>query len=191
MFTVLWNCPTPGWQWAVALCGALIAAAFDVRTRRIPNRLTGSLLLLGAICVTASNGLTGLESGIVGCLLMSLPFVLLFIFAGGGAADAKLMGAIGMWIGAKNGVIALVAVLLAGAILGLLYAFAKRRLQTVFTNLSLAGFGLARLMTRQQKWSEAGDVMPVEKDMLAMPYGVSIFAGVALAAWTVFIGKLG
>jgi len=191
MFTVLWNTSTPGWQWVVALCGALLAAAFDVRTRRIPNQLTGWLLLLGAIAVGSSRGLAGLESGIVGCLIMALPFVLLFVFAGGGAADAKLMGAIGMWIGAKNGLIAVVAVLLVGAVLGLLYAFAKRRLQTVFVNLSLAGFGLARLLSRQNKWSQAADVMPGEKDMLVMPYGVSIFAGVALAAWTVLIGNSG
>ena len=81
---------------------------------------------------------------------MSLPFVFLFIFSGGGAADAKLMGAIGMWLGARNGVVALAAVLLAGAVLGLLYALSKRRLQAVLLNLSLAGFGIAQ--TNQREW---------------------------------------
>jgi len=191
MFNVMWNTTTPGIYWGAALGGSLIAAVYDIRTRRIPNKLTGSLLLIGTICVSSMYGLAGLGNGLLGCLIMSVPFVLLFIFAGGGAADAKLMGAIGMWLGARNGVVAVVAVLIAGAILGLLYAFSKRRLQAVLLNLSLAGFGIARLLTRQQKWSQAGNVMPCEQDMLTMPYGISIFAGVAVAAWTVLVLKTG
>ena len=35
-----------------------------------------------------------------GALLLGIPFVILFLIAGGGAGDAKMMAAIGAWVGA-------------------------------------------------------------------------------------------
>ena len=54
--------------------------------------------------------------------MLALPFVVLFVLASGGAGDAKMMGAIGTWLGVKGGAIALIAVLLAGAFCGMGYA---------------------------------------------------------------------
>ncbi len=191
MFTTLWNSPTPISQWAAVLCVALVAAIQDSRTGRISNRLTGSLLVAGAIWSIYSCGLAGLGDGAAGCILLAMPFIVLFLVAGGGAADAKLMGAVGMWLGVRNGVFALTCVLLAGAVMGLIYALMKKRFEAVFINLTLAGFGLGKLITRRQKWAQASEALPATSEMIPMPYGLSIFVGLSLAAWSVFEWKTG
>ena len=82
-------------QWGIVIGASLIAAITDLHRRRIPNALTVPLLLFGLIKSTCLAGGSGLLESAGACFLLALPFVLLFIFAGGGAGDAKLMGAIG------------------------------------------------------------------------------------------------
>ena len=86
-------------QWGIVIGASLVAAVFDARRNRIPNVLTIPLLLLGVTSSIFFGGLSGLAQSVGACILLALPFVLLFIFANGGAGDAKLMGAIGAWIG--------------------------------------------------------------------------------------------
>ena len=118
------------------------------------------------------------------CLLLAAPYIALFLFvpAGGGAADAKLMGAVGMWLGMHNAVHVLLLVTLCGAILGIAYAVARRRASKLFSNLYQMTFGLLSLASGAAKWNQAADVLPGQERMLAMPYGMSIFAGVCVAA---------
>ena len=68
------------------------------------------------------------------CVMLALPYVVLFVFAGGGAGDAKLMGAIGTWLGLVNGVVALAAVAASGILLAVAFALARRRLLVVLMN---------------------------------------------------------
>ena len=106
-------------QWGVVIVASLVAALWDVRTRRIPNKLTGSLLVSGIAWHAWVGGLPGVGDSLLGCFVASLPFLVLFLYAGGGAGDAKMMGAVGAWLGLAQGVVALVAVVCAGAIVGL------------------------------------------------------------------------
>ena len=181
MLTALWVHPNPYWQWGAVLLCAGVAALFDVRTGRIPNWLTGSIWLAGLAASSAACGFAGTADAIVGCLLMAAPFVLLF-FVGGGAADAKLMGALGMWLGFANGIVSLVTVLAVGAILGICYAVAKQRGQGVLANLWQMTVGVLGVATRTQKLADMPDVLPQKTAMIPMPYGLSIFLGVAIAA---------
>ena len=85
-------------QWAVAAGAALTAAVIDVRQRRIPNALTLPLLVMGLLYALMYKGLGGAAESMIACVAVALPYVLLFAFAGGGAGDAKMMGAIGAWL---------------------------------------------------------------------------------------------
>src|SRR5437763_1207541 len=78
----------------VALC--VIA---DVRTRGIPNAISGSAMLLGITLNTAYMGTAGLLDSLAG--LGVTVGVLLWPFAMGGIAggDVKMMGAIGALLG--------------------------------------------------------------------------------------------
>ena len=103
-------------QWGVVIGASLVAAAFDLQTRRIPNALTMPLLLAGLIRAIWLGRLLGLADAAAACFLLAMPFVLLFVFAGGGAGDAKLMGAIGAWLGLAQGMRVLLCVAAAGII---------------------------------------------------------------------------
>lgn len=76
------------------------AAASDLLTMRIPNRL--SLLLVAAFCVFAAVGGLGLEALLLhvaaGALVLTVAFGL-FAFGWIGGGDAKLAAATALWFG--------------------------------------------------------------------------------------------
>lgn len=80
-----------------ALTGA--AAISDLRTRRIPNQLTLPAFLLGLVYQGAFFGWLGLaDAGLAFVLGFGVLFVL-WLIGGGGGGDAKLMGALSVWLG--------------------------------------------------------------------------------------------
>src|SRR6056297_2650346 len=107
MWTALWHDSVPLIQWATVLGASLAAAGWDIRCRRIPNFLTGPVLLAGLIWAAASAGWAGLGDSLAAAALLGLPYVVLFLQCGGGAGDAKLMMALGAWLGLVNGVVVL------------------------------------------------------------------------------------
>lgn len=192
MATVMWNPPETVYPWVAVLCGCFVGALWDARTGRIPNWLTGSLFLLGVIWSAVHHGWAGVSNGLLGSLMMAAPFILLFL-VGGGAADAKLMGATGMWLGTRHGVVALLAVLICGVAMGVGYTIARKRGTNVLMNMGLILHGLFGLARQQHALADAPSVLPSPNSMTPMPYGVSIFVGVALAAvyvWTWQTGVL-
>ncbi len=75
------------------------AAVSDLRTRRIPNLLTLPALLLGLGYQAAFFGWAGLaDAGLAFVMGFGILFVL-WLIGGGGGGDAKLMGALSVWLG--------------------------------------------------------------------------------------------
>ena len=171
-------------QWGAVLGASLAAAVWDLRQRRIPNALTFPLLGSGIAYSAWVGGLSGAAGSLGGCLLAALPFVVLFLYAGGGAGDAKLMGAIGAWLGVSLSVVALLAVVLVGAALGLAQAAWHKRFADVTGRMG----NLARSW---YLWFVSGHRTPAapltDVQQLQMPYAVSIFSGVAVAALGVML----
>ncbi len=175
-------------QWGIVIGASLVAAITDLHRRRIPNALTVPLLLFGLIKSICLAGPAGLLESAGACVLLALPFVLLFIFVGGGAGDAKLMGAIGAWVGFEQGVSVLLCVAVAGIILALARALTKGRLKPVLTDIYVSVFGFMLSVmshgTREYLTSQKGSVS--SRDM-TIPYGLAIFAGVCVAGGMVLI----
>jgi prepilin peptidase CpaA len=187
--TTLYEHPIPALQWGTALGASLVAAFLDLRTRRIPNLLTGPLLVSGWISSAWITGWTGLLDSMAATVLLATPFVLLFAFAGGGAGDAKLMGALGAWLGVVNGLAALLAVCLCGMVIAVVFAASKGRLGTVVWNLSGTVFGLLGPTAGLASVREAGRLAPRPHEGLKMPYGLAILAGTALAGGGLWLCK--
>lgn len=173
-------------QWGIVIGASLVAAVADVRIRRIPNALTFPLLVAGLVCAIWIGGLPALGDAIVGCVLLALPYVLLFLFAHGGAGDAKLMAAIGAWLGVAQGLIVLFCVAIAGMVLALVKAIAQKRFKRTLINTfiffyNFLGSMVSYLMGFRPKQHAAQQADPDPTSDSGIPYGVAIFTGVCVA----------
>jgi prepilin peptidase CpaA len=114
-------------QWLEILAsGTLIvmllgAAIVDVMTHRIPNALIGPALVVAltvAAITAGGHGLLLAVSGLGVGLAMLLP---LYILGGMGAGDVKLLGISGAFLGPVGALIAGLATIIVGGVLGVLY----------------------------------------------------------------------
>jgi prepilin peptidase CpaA len=152
--------------------GALTATVMDIRTRRIPNVVTGSMAAIGL--ALAAAGVSGVSVGaslagmIVGLLLM-LPGHAL---GATGAGDVKLMAAVGAVIGIHVVVNAFLFTAVAGGLLAIVVALRRRRL-----GATLSGTG--RLIA-----SPAGARQEIQGAAKAsrFAYGPAIAIGSVIAA---------
>jgi prepilin peptidase CpaA len=105
------------------------SAAFDLRTRRVPNWLTLSITALGiflaAASLTSRSVAAALGGFAVGLLLM-LPG---HLFGATGAGDVKLFAAVGSLLGPTGIVVAFLYTAMFGGALALLFAVLRGRLQ--------------------------------------------------------------
>jgi prepilin peptidase CpaA len=176
-------------QWGVVIGASLVAACGDLRERRIPNALTFPLLAVGLIWASWAGGLSGLAEAAAACVLLALPYVLMFMFAGGGAGDAKLMGAIGAWLGLRQGAVVFVCVAVAGAVLAIAKAIEQRELKSVVTSIlvSIYTFMLLVISRKTPRLVEDRPDKDRSGNKLDIPYGVAIFAGVCATAAIVWL----
>lgn len=80
----------------------VIAAATDIRSRRIPNWLTFPAIIAGILYHFFTAGIQGGLLSMAG-VLMGMAFFLPFYIKGGtGAGDVKLMGAVGAFLGPRG-----------------------------------------------------------------------------------------
>ena len=96
----------------------IVALITDLRDRRIPNILVLAGLVIGVAGHVWFSGVTGLvlaASGMCVGLLCLLPF---YISGGMGAGDVKLMAMCGAFLGPVHVVVAAVAALVVGGVIG-------------------------------------------------------------------------
>lgn len=173
-------------QWAAVVGIAVVAAVTDCRTRRIPNVLTGPAFVGGLCWALTVGGLPGLADSLAGALLTMTPFVLLFVFAGGGAGDAKMMAAIGAWLGVIGGLLTLVTVMIAGGVLSVAAIAYQRNARDVTANLHWILDSLRTAIFR--RGAARGDyVLPAVESLHTMPYGLAIFGGTCIASGGVWL----
>src|SRR5262245_22579524 len=155
-----------------------IAAAIDVRTRRIPNVLSlGGVA--GAIAYqTWVNGIPGLGQSAAGWAVGIALFMPLYVLKGMGAGDVKLLGMVGAWLGPWGALYSALYSAFAGGVLALVVGAWHGYLGQAFRNLwVLLGF-----------WRVAGvqQLPGLTLDDARGPrlaYGVAIAAGTARTAW--------
>ena len=179
-------------QWGIVIGASLTAFLLDVRTRRIPNWLTLPLAAAGLVAGFITGGLTGLGSSVAAWAVLMLPYFLLFALAGGGAGDAKMMGAIGAWLGLKAGLVVLACVAIVGGIFGVLRILAHRERRSAFAGLyawlyvlmvaSCSGPGGWTLLKNEVDEEKTG---VIGGPRLTIPYGPAIFIGVLIGAGVV------
>lgn len=78
----------------------LVTAWTDLRTRRIPNKVTVTMFVCGLIWQTAFHGTSGLLTGLAGFAVGFGLFFVLWMIGTAGGGDVKLLGGLGVWLGA-------------------------------------------------------------------------------------------
>ncbi|MBI2914851.1 MAG: prepilin peptidase [Firmicutes bacterium] len=129
-------------EMAILAGGMAIALYYDVRWRRVPNRLVLCLLVLGFALRLAAGGMAGAGLGVVGSLAgagaFSLPVALRWV----GAGDAKLLAAAGMFLGPVPVLRAALFTALAGGFIGLLIiAYMSRGSLLSWSGVRISGAG--------------------------------------------------
>jgi prepilin peptidase CpaA len=164
----------------VILAGAvllsLIAAATDLRSRRIPNWLTVPGFVVGIAANTALSGWSGLKASLLGAavgLALLLPFVLLRSL---GAGDWKLAGALGAFTGPSILMDLLLGSVLVAGVMAMALVIYKRRTRETIRNI---GHILVSLVTFR---------LPGERVSLDNPESLKVPYGVALAFTMVLYG---
>jgi prepilin peptidase CpaA len=158
---------------AGALAVAGIGAITDVASRRIPNSLTYSALLVAIVGRFGLQGWHGLGSAIAGGLIGGGAFLVFFLLHAMGAGDVKLITAIGCLVGPTSAIQIVLASAIAGGIFAILYAVGQGRLRAVLVNV----FELIRFHAAEG--AEMHPSLNLSNPQAArMPYGVAIAAGV-------------
>ncbi|PQP83132.1 prepilin peptidase [Paenibacillus sp. PCH8] len=144
-------------EWFYFVCGLYVIAAFitDVRSMKIPNRLTLPVTAAGVLAHIIWGGWDGFLFSVAGFAAGFGILFLMYAIGAVGAGDVKLFGGIGAWTGLTFGIhVIIYSVLYAGAIGLVILLFRKdsaERLRGMAGNL--AGFfmlGSLRLVSKEK-----------------------------------------
>jgi prepilin peptidase CpaA len=104
----------------------IISAIIDLRTQKIPNLIVYPSMVVALAYNTITNGFGGLLFSGGGILIGTLLLIVPYLMGGMGAGDAKLMGAIGGFLGAKGVLFAFFFTAFVGGIYAVILVFVNR-----------------------------------------------------------------
>ena len=165
---------TANWILVIAMVAFTAAeAAWDLREKRIPNKLTLPVFFAGWIYQIAFHGWAGLLDGLAGFAIgFGVLFVLWFI-GGGGGGDVKLMGAMSVWMGYYLTLLILVV----------------STVTVVCITCSAVAWGIINRglrKTQQRLKGKVGESRADKQSRRILPYAVPV----ALATWLVLAWKI-
>ncbi len=159
--------------WIFALLLAGWAGWLDWRSRRIPNWLTGSGLIVGLVANTVASGWSGTKVALEGAglgLVLLLPFVLL---RGLGAGDWKLIGALGAFLGPKKILLVLLESIFIAGLMAIVEMIRKRRVKQTLVNLGVLVHAFVTFGLRPRR----GVVTLDNPGVMTLPFGVAAALG--------------
>jgi prepilin peptidase CpaA len=157
---------------------ALVAVAWDVATRRIPNTLTFGAAAAAFVVHAYLGGWNGAGMAAAGWVAGVALFFPVFALGGMGAGDVKLLGAVGAWLGPIAAFWVALYSGIAGGLLGLLVAAFSGYLVQAFTNVrSLL------MYWRIVGLKPAPDLTLSTHHGPRLAYAVPVFAGLMVTIW--------
>jgi prepilin peptidase CpaA len=112
---------------ATVAAGTGLGAAIDLRTRKVPNRLTMGLATIGLGFAAAGIGGLSLGASLAGLALGLALMLPGHLIGATGAGDVKLFAAAGAFIGPTHMVMAFVYTALAGGAIAIVISVWRRR----------------------------------------------------------------
>ncbi len=160
---------------ALLLAVALLAGAWDIRTRRIPNWLVLPALLLGFLLngfLFYGPGLLRAAAGFGLALLIYMP---MYILRGMGGGDVKLMAALGAIAGWRYWLAIFILTGLLGGVLAIVLTLAKGRFRRTLWNV---GFIVSELIRFRAPHLGRADLDVENPKAVTLPHGAVITLGV-------------
>jgi prepilin peptidase CpaA len=156
----------------------IVAAIWDIRTRRIPNWLTLSGVILGVglnIFLYLPVGLWfGLKFSLEGLGLALGVYFVLYVLHAMGAGDVKLMAAVGAAAGPSNWFGIFVLTSLAGGVAGVVLVAFKGRFRKTLGNI---GIILTSLGSGRAPYKETPELDVSSDQGMRLPHGAMIALG--------------
>jgi prepilin peptidase CpaA len=154
-----------------AICGAV----WDMRTRRIPNLLTGSSILAGLFLHLVVGGWRQMGLAAAAGLIAGAVFLLFYIAGGMGGGDVKLMTAVACLAGTRSVAELLAATAIMGGVLALVLAARHGMLRETFRNLGT-------LFTHhfREGLKPHHELNVTNERRLRLPYALAIAAGCSI-----------
>ena len=157
----------------------LASVVIDIKSRKIPNYLTFSAMIIGLCISLFAGGIVGLINSFYGLLTGFALLIVPYMLGGMGAGDVKLLMAVGAFLGA----VLTFNVFLNGALIGGIYSImlmAKHRELIPFLKKVYYVFFFFTASAARFRDLE---VFNKEEKNLAIPYAVAIASGVVLSVW--------
>jgi prepilin peptidase CpaA len=157
---------------------AIIAACFDIKSRRVPNLLTGPAFLIALVMHLTFGGWRSFLSSLVAGLICGILFFLFYLAGGMGAGDVKLMTVAGAFVGMSSFPILLIFTTLIGGGMAVGLAVLHGRVSHLLYNTSTI------VKHHFKKGLEPHPQLNVRNaDQLHLPYAVAIAVGCLLTQW--------
>jgi prepilin peptidase CpaA len=152
-----------------------VGALTDLRSRRIPNWLTGPTMLLGIVLHLLAGGWREGASSLLGLLLCGAIFFGFYMAGGMGAGDVKFIAAEASLLGLSGSGSLLLYTVLCGGVMGIALAIRRGRMRHTLSNV-------LRLMQhhRRNGMQPHPELNVLNGSTLRLPYGVAIALGCML-----------
>ena len=158
--------------------------ACDLRTRRIPNALTGPVILAGFALNAWSFGWSGAQASLAGFGLAIALLLAPFAAGGIGGGDVKMMGAVGALLGPRLVLVSMVVGLSLGGVFAVVHLARIARLREKLRNLRqmMANAAMSVSLTPLQISADAPGAV-------ALPYSLPLGLGTLCALASTLIGR--
>ncbi len=154
----------------------LIAAMFDIKTRRIPNKLVFSGTLAAIAFHTFYPSGIGALNSVEGLAVGFASLLPLYMMRAMGAGDVKLMAMVGTFLGPASALGAVITTFIVGGVLAILAATRNKSLQRMANNIkSLMFQGMVGVATGNHRSIEIGSASAGK-----LPYGIAIAIGTTI-----------
>lgn len=162
---------------AASLC-AILGSIFDVKSRRVPNFITGPAVLFGLLLHLSLGGWRQLLTSAAAGLICGAVFLVFYLAGGMGAGDVKLITAVGCIAGLSNIGYVLVLTAISGGVMAVGLATLRGKLKETFFNVGAlaAHHGQAGLTPHPE-------LNVLNSNTLQLPYALAIAAGCTLALY--------
>ena len=167
---------------AIALAVLTVALSAAVTTDLRSNRISNVLVVTGLACAVVLAGVDGWRSlglAAAGFAIGLILFLPAYVLAVMGAGDVKLMAMVGAFLGPADTVVAVVATIIAGGVLGTALVIARGSAMATFRRYWL----MLSCLLRTGRFAY---VKPAAHEAARdkMPYALAISSGTLWALWS-------